>query len=147
MCLAAGAVLVAMTISSVASPERVMQAQRVHEAIVMPAPLERWQMDRPLTRPAALPTMYVALGVLQAADLYSTRRALDGRASEANPLMRRAVGNSAAMLAVKALSTAGSIYFTERAWKINRKGAIVMMAVINGVSAAITARNLKNARR
>jgi hypothetical protein len=51
------------------------------------------------------------------------------------------------MIAVKAASTAASIYFTERAWKKNRKGAIVLMAVVNGVTAAVAARNLHNARR
>jgi hypothetical protein len=50
------------------------------------------------------------------------------------------------MIAVKALSTAGSIYFTERAWKTNRKGAVVMMAIVNGVTAAVVAKNLRNAQ-
>jgi hypothetical protein len=97
-------------------------------------------------RPAALPAMYAALGALQALDVYSTRRALNAGAVEANPVMRKATGNAGAMLAVKALSTAGSIYFTERAWKKNRKGAVVLMAIVNGVSAAVVANNLKNAR-
>jgi hypothetical protein len=44
------------------------------------------------------------------------------------------------------LSTVGSIYFTERAWKKNRKGAVVLMAVVNGVTAAVVANNLKVAR-
>jgi hypothetical protein len=60
--------------------------------------------------------------------------------------MRRAEGNSGAMLAAKALSTVGSIYFTERMWKKNRKGAMILMAVINGATAAIAARNMKNGR-
>jgi hypothetical protein len=51
------------------------------------------------------------------------------------------------MLAVKAVSTAASIYFAERAWKKNRKGAIVLMAAINGVTAAVVAHNLRPARR
>ena len=104
-----------------------------------------WMVDR-TARPAALPAMYAALGALQALDVYSTRRALNAGAVEANPVMRKATGNAGAMLAVKALSTAGSIYFTERAWKKNRKGAVVLMAIVNGVSAAVVANNLKNAR-
>jgi hypothetical protein len=55
-------------------------------------------------------------------------------------------GNSGAMLAVKALSTAGSILFAERAWKENRKGAVILMAVVNGVTAAVVANNMKAAR-
>lgn len=109
--------------------------------------LERWTVDRPARRPAALPAMYATLGVLQALDVYSTRRALGAGAHEANPLMKSAAGSSAAMLAVKALSSAGTIYFAERAWKKNRKGAVVLMAAINGVSAAIAARNFSNAAR
>jgi hypothetical protein len=36
----------------------------------------------------------------------------------------------------------GAIYFAERAWKKNRKGAIILMAVINGATAAVAARNI-----
>jgi hypothetical protein len=106
----------------------------------------RWMLDAPIKRPAALPAMYASLGVLQALDIYSTRRAIDGGATELNPAMRSSAKNTGAMLAVKALSTAGSIYFTERAWKKNRKGAIVLMAVVNGVTAAVVANNMKNVR-
>lgn len=105
-----------------------------------------WMRDRKASRPATLPAMYATLGVLQAMDLYSTRRALGNGAVEANPLMRKAAGNSGAMLAVKALSSAGSIYFAERAWKKNRKGAVVVMAIVNGLTAAVVANNLKNAK-
>lgn len=108
--------------------------------------LERWMLDRSERRPAALPLMYVTLGALQGLDVYSTRRAIAAGANEANPLMQKAAGHSGAMLAVKALSTAGTIYFVERAWKKNRKGAVVTMAIINGAMAAIAANNMRNAR-
>ena len=116
-----------------------------------PAPLanakvEAWMVDQPVRRPAALPAMYAALGALQVMDVYSTRRAIDAGAYEANPLMRKAAGNSNVMMAVKAASTAGAIYFTERAWKKNKKGAVILMAAINGATAAIVMRNLRNAR-
>ena len=111
------------------------------------APLERWQIDTAQKRPASLPLMYAALGALQAADVFSTARAVGAGASEANPVMRGPSRNTGAMLAVKALSTAGTIYFAERAWKKNRKGAVILMAVINGVTAAVAARNLRNARQ
>ncbi len=91
--------------------------------------------------------MYVSLGALQAADIFSTAHAVGAGAYEANPVMRGPSGNTGAMLAVKALSTAGTIYFAERAWKKNRKGAVVLMAIINGVTAAVAARNIRNARQ
>lgn len=106
---------------------------------------EAWTLDRRETRPALLPALYASLAALQVYDVYSTRRALGAGAHEGNPLMRKA-GNSGAMLAVKALSTAGTIYFTERAWKKNRKGALIMMAALNGATAIIAARNLRNAK-
>ena len=116
--------------------------QRLPGSLAKP---EVWMLDRDVKRPAALPLLYATLGALNAFDVYSTRQALDNGAQELNPVMRKA-GNSGAMLAVKALSTAGTIYFTERAWKKNRKGAVVLAALINGVTAAIVARNMSHAR-
>ena len=110
-----------------------------------PAP-EAWMLDRKVSRPGALYVLYGMLGALQGLDVYSTRRALDRGGSEINPIVKNAVGSQPAMLAVKAVSTASSIYFTERTWKKNRKGALILMTVVNGVTAAVVARNLKNAR-
>ena len=110
------------------------------------APLERWQVDTPAARPAAMPVMYATLGALHALDIYSTRQALGGNAREANPAMRGASSRTATMVAAKALSMTGTIYFAERAWKQNRVGAVILMAAINAVTAAVTARNLRNAR-
>jgi hypothetical protein len=122
-------------------------AQPAREAQVLRPRVERWMVDRQESRPAALPLMYATLGALNALDVYSTRHALAAGAREANPLMDRASGNAGAMMAVKAASMAGTIYFTERAWKKNRKGAIITMAIINGATAAIVANNLRNAKR
>jgi hypothetical protein len=97
-------------------------------------------------RPGALPVLYASFGALQMADAYSTRRAVTAGAIEANPLMKRASGHSGTMYAVKAASTAASIYLAEKAWKKNRRGAVILMAVVNGVTAAVVARNLRNAR-
>lgn len=107
---------------------------------------EAWTRDVARKRPAVLPALYTTFAALQALDVYSTRRGIGAGAHEANPLMERAAANPATMVAVKALSTAGTIYFAERAWKRNPKGAILLMAAINGVSVAISARNLRNAR-
>ncbi len=104
----------------------------------------RWALDA--RRPVALPAMYAGLGVLQALDIYSTRRAVAAGAHEMNPLLGPATKNTAVMMAVKGASTALSIYFAERAWKRNRKGAMILMGVVNGVTAAVVAKNLRNAR-
>lgn len=131
----------AVTATPLADAVKIVPLREVAEAP------ETWMFDRPERRPAALPVMYAALGALNALDVYSTKRAMDAGALEANPLMQKSTGSSATMLAVKALSTAGTIYFAERAWKKNRKGAVIMMALINGTMAAITMRNLRNAQR
>ena len=94
----------------------------------------------------AMPVMYAGLGVLQALDIYSTRRAVSAGARETNPLLGSAAKNTTVMLAVKGASTALSIYFAERAWKRNPKGAMILMAVVNGVTAAVVARNMQNAK-
>ena len=91
--------------------------------------------------------MYASYGALQVLDAYSTRRAVHGGAHEVNPLMMPAARNTAALVAVKSATTAVSIYFAERAWKKNRKGTVVLMAVLNGVTSAIVVHNLQQTRR
>ena len=157
-------VLVALTISTgpVVAPMQSEQDARTeafvsvasiaHAARLSPVPnagpaTELWMTDRKDSRPAALTAMYASLAGLNALDVYSTRRAIDAGAREANPLMHRASGSTGTMLALKALSTAGTVFFAERAWKKSRKGTIVLMAVLNGVTAAVTARNLRHAAR
>jgi hypothetical protein len=108
--------------------------------------IEAWMIDAPERRPAMLPALYATLGAMQALDVYSTRRAMSAGAYEANPLMRKASGNTGAMLAVKAASTAATVFFTERAWKKNKKGAVILMLAVNGAMAAVTVRNFKNER-
>jgi hypothetical protein len=107
---------------------------------------EPWMFDRKVSRPAAVKVMYGTLAALQALDIYSTTRALNQGASEANPIVATTTANQGAMLAMKAVSTATTVYFAERAWKKNPRGAVVLMAVVNGVTAAVVAHNLRNAR-
>jgi hypothetical protein len=143
--LAAGAVDTAV---AGAVPGRLAQlsSMPIMLAEQAPAALQPPAFQARPKRPGALPILYGSLGALQALDVYSTRRALGAGAREANPLLAGAAQRSSAMLAVKAISTATSIYFTERAWKRNRKGAVVLMAVINGVTAAVVVRNLRQPR-
>ncbi len=98
-------------------------------------------------RPSVLIPMYASLAVLQGFDIYTTSASLKSGALEANPLMKPVAGRNMASIIVKAAATAGSIYFTERAWKNNRKGAVILMTVINVATAAVVAHNTQVARR
>jgi len=95
-------------------------------------------------RPAALPALYAGLITANALDLYTTHKALGNGALEANPVMRV---EPPAQIAIKAATTATSILLAERMWKKNRKAAIVLMAVMNGATAAVVAHNARHARR
>jgi Domain of unknown function (DUF5658) len=105
-------------------------------AIVPPSP----------ARPAALIPMYASLAALQAFDIHTTSASLKHGAVEANPLMKPVAGRNVASIVVKAAATAGSIYFVERAWKQNRKGAVILMTAINVTTAAIVVHNTHVAR-
>lgn len=104
-----------------------------------------WSLAQTPRRPMALSALYATYGTLQALDVVTTRRALSVGAHERNPMMKD--GNMAAMIAVKAAAGASTIYFTERLWKKNRVGAVIVMAALNGATAAIVAHNQRNARR
>jgi len=98
-------------------------------------------------RPSPLVPLYVSLGVLQAFDIYTTSAAVSRGAVEANPAMQPVAGKAWASTVVKAAATATSIFFIERAWKQNRKGAVILATAINVATAAVVAHNTKAARR
>jgi hypothetical protein len=50
----------------------------------------------------------------------------------------------ATTIAMKAASSVGTVYIAEKMWKKHRAGAIVLMAAMNGVSAAVVAHNNRN---
>lgn len=102
--------------------------------------------ETPLERPAALPVLYVSLGALQALDVYSTTSALKAGAREANPMASPFAGNTGALIGLKVATTASSIFFVERMWKKSKTGAIVMLAVLNGATAAVSIHNMRNAK-
>jgi hypothetical protein len=104
-----------------------------------------WAVDRPQRRPATLPILYGSYAGLQILDIVSTKKALSAGASEANPLLKS--GGNARTIAIKAGTGAATIVFAERAWKKNKAGAIVLMAALNGATAAIVARNAHHASR
>jgi hypothetical protein len=96
-----------------------------------------------IQRPGLLPALYAANVALQALDAHSTLSAIGNGAQEANPVMRGVVGNRGALLAVKAGAAAGTIFIAEKLWRRNRVGAIVLMTVVNGVTAAVVAHNYR----
>lgn len=96
-------------------------------------------------RPAMLSALYATLGAVQAWDAYSTSAALKAGAHEANPTAAPFAKNTGALLGLKVATTAGTVFFAERLWKKNRVGAIVLMAVINGATAAVAMNNMRNA--
>lgn len=109
------------------------------------APVTLWSLSQQPKRPVALPVLYGTYALLQGMDMVSTKKALAAGATEANPVMRS--GNMAATLGIKAATGAATIFLAEKTWKKNRVGAVVLMAVLNGASAAVVAHNNRNARR
>ena len=96
----------------------------------------------PARRPLALPALYAGSAALQAFDAYSTLKALHLGAREANPFMQGAVGNPAVLIGVKAAVTTASIVAAEQMWRQHHQmRAIALMAISNGVMAAVAAHN------
>lgn len=109
------------------------------------APVTLWTLSQTPKRPGLLPVLYGTYAGLAVMDIVSTRKAISAGAYEANPLMKN--GGMATSMAVKAASGVGMIYASEKLWKKNRVGAIVLMAAMNGVSAAVVSHNTRNASR
>ena len=150
------ALILAATLSVGPDPEPAtqepgLQAAQIAAAVsatpALDGTVEPWMLDRKMNRPRPLGLLYGTLGSLQALDIYSTYRSLRAGGREVNPVVRDATSSPAAMIAIKSASTAAAIYFAERAWKSNRKGAVILMAVVNGVTAAVVANNLRHSRR
>lgn len=105
-------------------------------------PTTLWTLSQTPKRPALLPVLYGTYAGLQVMDIVSTRKAIAAGAREANPLMQK--GGMATTIAMKAASSVGTVYVAEKMWKRHRVGAIVLMAAMNGVSAAVVAHNNRN---
>jgi hypothetical protein len=95
-------------------------------------------------RPGTLTAMYVGFVGLQVLDARTTMSALRRGAHETNPFLGS--GHSGVVWAVKAASTASTIFFVERVRKRNRIRAILLMAGINGGYVALAAHNARQAR-
>ena len=139
------------------SPDATVTSSAVQPGIEAPRPavaqtaaVSPVAIDGPLfrvpaaKRPAALIPMYASLVTLQALDFVSTSRALSsGAGYEANPVMRGVVGSPAAFLAVKAGTTATTIWIAEKWRKKHPVRAMVFMASTNAAMAAIVAHNMR----
>jgi hypothetical protein len=96
----------------------------------------------PADRGSVLPALYVSLGGLQAYDGYSTSRGLRNGAYEANSVMGTLASHPAALWAMKGGTAFVSILVAERLWRGHHRGqAIALMAVSNGIMAAVAASN------
>jgi hypothetical protein len=104
-----------------------------------------WTLSQTPKRPGMLPVLYGTYAGLQVMDIVSTRKAIAAGAREANPLMPQ--GGMAATVGIKAASGVGMVFVAEKMWKKHRTGAIVLMAAMNGVSAAVVSHNNRNAAR
>jgi hypothetical protein len=98
-------------------------------------------------RPAALVPLYLSFAALQALDVQSTLSAVRNGGREANPVMAGLVDKPATLVAVKAATGAGIVYFVERLRTRNRTAALMMMAAFDSVYATIVARNYAVGRR
>lgn len=103
---------------------------------------------RPTSRGPILPILYVSFAVLNVYDGSSTTTALKLGAAEGNPIMAGIAGHPAALWAVKAGVTAGSIVVAERLWRQHRRAAAIgMMIASNGLTAVVAAQNASVIRR
>jgi hypothetical protein len=132
-------------VTPVAAQETSIQLVTAAQLPASPRVLELQLVEPPsATTPTTVKALFGSYAVLQGLDLYSTSVALKAGAREANPLMQRSTGQAVAIKAALGVTT---YYMVNKMSKKNRKGAIVTMAILNGVTAAVVANNLKNSRR
>lgn len=141
--LVAGLALAGSGVAAAAEKEELRLTQVGSLIVPMAPPAEHAPQ---VERPAMLPALYASLGAMQAWDIYTTRAAVNAGAREGNVAAKPFAGHAGAMLGLKAATTAGTIYFAERMWKKNKVGAIVMLAAVNGATAAVALRNMHNVR-
>jgi hypothetical protein len=105
----------------------------------------RSSLDVRASKPAARGPIFATLEAsyigLQALDVVSTLSALDKGHVEANPLMRGLATEPAALAAVKAAATGGTVLLARRLARRNRMAGIVVMAALDGAYSYIVARN------
>jgi Domain of unknown function (DUF5658) len=96
----------------------------------------------PRKRPVALAPLYVSYSTLQVIDVTTTMAALKRRTGrEGNPMMGLVVDHPVAFVAVKAGSTAATIWLSERLWKRHRVAAVATMIGMNAAMAIVVGHN------
>jgi hypothetical protein len=110
-----------------------------------PAPVTRAAFDvEAPRRPAPLLPLYGTFVVLQGLDAHSTLDAVRrGTAVERNPVLQPFAENAGAVVAIKAATTAGTIFLAEKMWRRHPKRAVVLLTAINVAYAAIVAVNYR----
>ena len=111
----------------------------------VPVPLREREIARYRTgRPGALVPLYVSLATLNFLDAHSTFQAVDAGAIEANPVVGSFVDNRAAVLALKAGVTTGTILLSELMWKQGRrKTSVAMLTALTLANAFIVQHNYR----
>jgi hypothetical protein len=133
--------------SAAGSDEKpVVEHATVASSTPLTLPTTSTTITTPARRPIMLPSLYATLGAMQAWDIYSTSKALSAGAREVNGTVAPVASNAGALIGLKAATTAGTILCAEKMWKKNRAGAVALMAVINGATAAVAMHNMRNAR-
>jgi hypothetical protein len=94
----------------------------------------------------ALPALQVSFGALQIMDVVSTTRALNAGLTEGNTAMRGVVDRPLAVAAVKAGSTAATIFLVNRIARKNRAAAILTMLAINSAYSVVVVHNFRAVR-
>jgi hypothetical protein len=112
-------------------------------------PLSPPAVSTPAPRPALLTPLYGSFIGLQALDFDSTMRAVrSGAGREFNPVLQPIAGSPAALLAVKAGTTAAIILTSERLRKDGHPVAAVMLMIgLNSAYAMVTAHNYRVLQR
>lgn len=90
-----------------------------------------------------LDTLYGSYVVLHVADAHTTISNLRRGQREINPVFASFGRESVTLIALKAASTATTVYFVERVRRKSRRAAIVLMVTLNGATAAVVAHNLR----
>jgi hypothetical protein len=93
-------------------------------------------------RGGLLPVLYASYVALQVFDGYTTTVGVKHGAVESNGMMQGIADRPAILWTVKGGVTVAAIYTAERLWRDHRrKQAIAVMALSNGIMAAVAARN------
>lgn len=122
--------------------------QRAEGRTLLPPLAAQKPVRRPQARrPAALPALYVTLGILQGLDVYTTSSNLKAGARELNPVIQPVAGNLVALGATKAAMTATSILIAEKLWRRHRAAAVISMVASNVILTSVVAHNFQNRLR